>query len=273
LDYNFGELMDQYRKWYRLGCENRPFRGAFFEQIIKTVYGSLLRAGDVVIDGGCHGGYHTVPMCEILSERGLVIGFDAIPGLVRYLREKLESLGIGNALIINKAIGREVGVTEFTWVRDAEAYSGIRERGMSEEARASISKIRVALTTLDAEIGSLGLIEKIRFVKLDLEGGEYDTLLGAQQLMRMSSPLIVFENGRQRSADIYGYDMNDWFSLFERNGYSVYDVFGRGFVRDCWKAHDMPWYMFAAKRGEDIAFIETNLGVLISTLAEAYSNQ
>jgi len=264
---------DNSRKWYRLGCENVPFKGTFFEQIIKTVYSSLLRASDVVIDGGCHRGYHTIPMCEILSDRGLVIGFDAIPGLVRYLQEKLESLEISNALIINKAIGREVGVSDFTWVSDAEAYSGIRERGMSEEARASIQKIRVALTTLDAEIGSLGLIEKIRFVKLDLEGGEYDTLLGAQELMRASSPLIVFENDRQRSADIYSYDMNDWFSLFEGAGYSVYDVFGRRFVRDCWKTHGMPWYFFAAKRSEDIAFIETNLGVLISTLAETCSNQ
>lgn len=53
------------------------------------------------------------------------------------------------------------------------------------------------------------MTKEVGFIKLDLEGGELDTLRGSRGTLESNLTLVVFENGRQASADLYGYDKND----------------------------------------------------------------
>ena len=53
--------------------------------------------------------------------------------------------------------------------------------------------------------------ERIHFLKIDVEGGEFPVLKGAKNLLKSSKPTILFESGVGAS-DYYGTDAN---SLFE----------------------------------------------------------
>jgi hypothetical protein len=122
------------------------------------------------------------------------------------------------------------------------------------------------MTTLDAVIEEQHVVS-VRFVKMDLEGGEYDSLRGAAEMLRSAKPpLIVFENGRRASAELYGYSPDDWFELFTNAEYQIFDLFGRPFTKNDWLTESVPWYFIAARRIQDIEMVNRELPDLIESV-------
>jgi FkbM family methyltransferase len=262
-----------YTKWFAAGCNAGLGVGNFFEQIINIIYTNRLQEGDVAVDGGVNRGLHTFPMSEAVGESGLVLGFEALTIYVDLVEEELNHREIGNVRVINKAIGNKNGMTSFTHVAAASGYSGIIERnGIPDFAKESISVIEVPIVKMDDEVKLLGLQKSIRFIKLDLEGGEYDALSGATYIMKNHDPFIVFENGRNDSGNLYGYKKEDWFLLFNSNDYLLYDLFGRAFAPEDWTTGGMPWYFIAIKRDLDVIFVEQKLPQLIEDLYQTITS-
>ncbi len=261
-----------FQQWFQLGVNAEIGVGNFLEYVIQIIYSSILSPGDVAIDGGANRGMHSIPMASVVGENGLVIGFEAIPKLASDLSNKLTENRIENVLIRSVAIGDKTGFVEFHYVIDCDYRSGIKEQhGIPENFKGSAVKISVPLSTLDREVDGE---KRVRFIKLDLEGGEYHALRGAERIMNMDKPLIVFENGRETSAKVYGYQRSDWFALFHDREYEVYDLFGRRFAVEDWENYDrdksfIPWYFIAASRDSDKKFISDNLPHLIGVLATA----
>ena len=273
-DYKENPLRNfNYDFWNDLGCDTQIGVGNFYETIIEFVYRKVLQQGDVAIDGGANRGRHTIPMARVVKQSGLVIGFEAIPGLANSLAQKIGTQGLKNIQIINKAIGSKEGQSNFTFVAKNDAYSGLRMReGIPEDDQSSVENITVATTTLDLEITRKQL-SRVRFIKLDLEGGEYDALLGSREILDKMSPFIIFENGREMSARVYGYDKDAWFVLFERSGYKLFDLFGRPFAPQDWDNAGVPWYFVAVKRSIDKEFVHCQLPAMVETIANFYALQ
>ncbi|MBX3670105.1 MAG: FkbM family methyltransferase [Rhodocyclaceae bacterium] len=258
-----------YKTWFDTGRNDHLGVGEFFEYIIKALYTSVLKEGNMAIDGGANQGRHTFPMAKLVGNGGLVLGFEALPDYAARLRTALAAANVSNATIVNKAIGSRIGTTEFTFVPDCAGMSGIKERqGIPETAKKNITQIQVQLTTMDAELNEFPPDRIVRFVKLDLEGGEYDALRGAEFIMRYHQPLIVFEHAFDWSTKLYGYDKESWYDLFSRTGYSLFDLFGRPFAQANWGRRDTPWYMVAAKRIDDVEFVQRTLPALIEVIYE-----
>lgn len=251
-------------KYFKIGIDSRLGLGEFYEFLIKIIYSSILKEGDFTIDGGANIGRHTIPMAQIVGEKGLVLAFEPLSQCAEVLRSKCISQKLTNIVIIQKALGSTIGQTEFTYVLRNTGLSGIKQR--QDISTNEVRKITVPLTTLDYEIKNFN--KKVRFIKLDLEGGEFHALCGAQEILTYHAPFIVFENGREYSAELYGYDRNSFFNLFQKCGYKVFDVTGDIFSIDKWDLVEMPWYYIAVKRYEDIYFVEYNLPQLVEALYE-----
>ena len=256
-----------YDLWFQTGLSEAVSCGGFFEDITEGLYSLILRPGDITMDCGANAGRHTFPMRRIIGENGLMIAVEAIPDLAHSLDKKLESENFADVIIINMALGKEVGETNFNHVTGLDGWSGIAQRqDLPEWARGTVKTIQVPMVTLDRIVADLK-VPSVRFIKMDIEGGEYHALQGATQLMNSAQPpVIVFENGRQSSADLYQYSPADWFALFARANYQVFDLFGRPFNRQAWSQDGIPWYAIAAKRPEDIQLIQTRLPELIAPL-------
>lgn len=258
-----------YSDWYRLASSHELGIGEFFESIIQLCYASVTSRSDVVLDGGANRGRHTISMSRIVGENGLVIGFEPIPELAYQLRQKCNALRISNVRIEQVALGSpgpDDTMVEFHHVQKMDGYSGIRERrGIPEAARNSAVKISVPLSRLDSRVNPS---QSVRFIKLDLEGGEYHALLCAERIMTRNRPFIVLEGGREHAARVYGYTREEWFSLFYGRGYEVFDLFGRPFTGERWYESSIPWYFIAVSDESDRTFVRTALPNLIGCIYE-----
>lgn len=144
-----------------------------------------LKDEDIFYDVGAHMGYYTA-LGEEIIEGGEVHSFEANPELTRYL---YKNFGLSKKVhVVSRAVV-DVG-------REVDFYKARRELGSSFGSRFKLAgiqaqRLNVRGISLDEYVGKGHRPPTV--VKLDIEGGEYDALLGARHILENSSPVIVME--------------------------------------------------------------------------------
>ena len=215
------------------------------ESFVTEVGLACLRPGDCAIDVGAHKGRHAVPWARRVGRTGHVFAFEPLPRFaawiqLRRLRHWLPQLHVRRSAVANRR-----GHASFTYFPDRPAFSGLLQRD-APSARAT--QISVPLTRLDDRPWPK---HPLRLLKLDVEGGEYDALLGARNLLHTRRPRVIFECGRRSAADLYQHTADDLFDLFDHADYQVYTLGGRRFTRADWDL-DLPSWEFLALPRDDL---------------------
>jgi FkbM family methyltransferase len=226
---------------------NVPDVSEVYEEIIAALYMSRLRSGDRCVDGGAHVGRHTIPMARLVGT-GKVHAYEPIAETARSVVEHAKREGLLDRIELrHTALADSVGRREYVSFYDPlfplprSAYSGLRKGWTPENY--PYRTITTDVTTLDRDLSGT---DNLSFIKLDLEGGEFHALRGAENTIRSSRPLIAFENTRSGSARLYEYSADDFYGLFERLHYSVSDILGSEVTRDKWEwSPPMPFYCIA----------------------------
>lgn len=193
-----------------------------FEEMLRELYETLLRPGDNAVDVGAHAGDHALPLARRVAPGGSVLAFEPLDacrtGLEARIRaERLES----TVTVLPFAIGAEDAETEFVVAVDALAYSGLRERVYDVPTR--LERRTVQVRTLD---GFTARFPHLEYVKIDVEGGEYDVIRGARSTILRLRPVVSFEFGQSSFAK-YGITGLDMARLWNELGYAVFDIRGR----------------------------------------------
>ena len=141
------------------------------------------------IDCGCSFGSYSVPIAKLNSTDSKVIAIDASSVAIRRLKENVFLNDINNIEIYNLAIGKEEGYANFNEDLNLLPNSG------SFRFDSSGKKLRITTLDIILEQQSLDSFEVI-FVKMDLEGYEFDGLLGFKKNIVKYKPIILFEFSR-----------------------------------------------------------------------------
>jgi FkbM family methyltransferase len=141
------------------------------------------------IDCGCSFGSYSVPIAKLNSTDSKVIAIDASSVAIRRLKENVFLNDINNIKIYNLAIGKEEGYANFNEDLNLLPNSG------SFRFDSSGKKLRITTLDIILEQQSLDSFEVI-FVKMDLEGYEFDGLLGFKKNIVKYKPIILFEFSR-----------------------------------------------------------------------------
>ena len=219
------------------------------EAIIEAAYLSFIVNGDTVIDGGANRGRHTAPMASAVGLDGRVIAFEPLPMMQAQLLKRLGD-NKHRVTVVQSALTRpelDGGTSEFVCAQNRPGWSGLKQRNGLDPQVDTLETITVPTTTIDSWLGP---DEEVRFIKLDLEGGEFDALNGGIRALQ-TGPLVVMECGYQGSADLYGYCAEEFIQFFEDQGFTVLDFFGLPFDRQTWASPDL-WYIWAAPTGSDV---------------------
>jgi FkbM family methyltransferase len=179
-------------------------------QTVEVMF-QVLRRNLNGVDVGAHAGDILQRMVNI-APRGRHYAFEPLPHLAQELSKRFPQVIVHQA-----AVGDRSGESEFLFVENDPAYSGLRRRIYSRPDP-KISPIRVRVVTLDEVIPPN---ESIAFIKLDIEGGEFHAIQGAIETIRRSKPVIVFESG-SHSIGQYGVKPEDVYRFMaETLGYEL----------------------------------------------------
>lgn len=233
------------------------------EEIIEQFYRAWVRHGDVTIDVGANVGRHLFPLCEAVGSTGHVHGFEPVPSLATALDAQITKRNLASRIQFRQAaVSDAPGKATFYEVSDAPALSGLRAR----DDLSSDQKVRAFETdvvTLDTTIQG-----PVRFIKIDVEGAEFNVFKGARRILESQRPVVAFEDGRGRSAGMYGYQLSEFYEFFATCGYVVHDVFGFPIGMEMTKFAG-PWNFFAlpkdATEARDL-LISANMNVVWSRL-------
>jgi FkbM family methyltransferase len=139
------------------------------------------------IDVGAYKGDILAEMVKY-APKGTHYAFEPLPHLYKTLQKRFTSPQIK---IYELALSDFTGTSVFTYVASNEGYSGFKQRNYDRPDEV-ITKITVKVDTLDRVLPTNA---KIDFIKIDVEGAEFQVLRGAKQTIRKSRPIIVFEHG------------------------------------------------------------------------------
>ncbi|MEM0502998.1 MAG: FkbM family methyltransferase [Thermoplasmata archaeon] len=195
--------------------------------LLKKILKKNLNLSDNTIDVGCHKG----EILELLlkyAPNGKHFAIEPIPYFYERLKDKFPSVEV-----LPYALSDENSQSEFFWIKNKPAYSGLNKRTFSEKNN-NIEKIKVEVKKLDDIIPEN---ISINFIKIDVEGAEMKVLKGAQTTLKKNKPLIAFEFGIGGS-DYYQTNAADIFNFFENLNYKIYDLKGYLNNQPSYKLHD-----------------------------------
>jgi FkbM family methyltransferase len=171
------------------------------------------------IDGGAHRGLHTFPLSR-LPNCAVVYAVEANQDLARELAQQdwFNTTG-ARTVVVAAAIQHDPARETVTFMlSDSHAgRSGISSI-FKDDKEVTFSNITVPATTID----KLAADRKhpVKFVKLDLEGGEWNAVRGAADVMANDRPVFVMEHSIY-SPEINGYTQAEYLALFDQRGYQL----------------------------------------------------
>lgn len=144
-----------------------------------------LREDDIFYDIGAHLGFYTA-LAEHLAARGAVHAFEANETLCRYLRKNFAESG--RTHVACSAVAAAAGTVDF--------YDATDTDDSSESSRFNISgketrRITVPALTIDGYVAEGNTPPTV--MKFDIEGGEYDAILGGIATIQRHHPRILLE--------------------------------------------------------------------------------
>ncbi len=152
----------------------------------RKIYGSgeqAVKLGDVVFDCGANIGLFTSIALRAGARR--IIAVEPSPeNLECYRRNFSGAIDEGKIVLIPKGVwDKEDTLTLYVDPNDSKTASFMLKPKGAE------GKIQVALTTIDKIVADIGL-EKVDFIKLDIEGSESNALRGAARTIKRFKPRI-----------------------------------------------------------------------------------
>ncbi len=165
----------------------RPLsRESLFEMLAERrvdIYGGQqrgVRKGDVVIDCGANIGTFVAEALD--AGASLVVACEPSPGNTECLRRNFaDELSMGRVIVYPKGLWHETTILRLSLGRSPAGDSFLRE---------SATGMELPVTTIDALVSELAL-ERVAFIKMDIEGAERNALQGARDSIRRFRPRLA----------------------------------------------------------------------------------
>lgn len=176
----------------------------WFEDEIRFLRAAL-QPGMRAIDAGANFGVYTLALAQCVGAQGRVWAVEPGEQAANYLERSIATNGFGHVDLVRCALSRADG-------------SGFLQTGITPELRRLVrdgSSAAVAIRSLDSLAAERG-IDRVDFVKIDVEGEESNVLAGAAGFLQRESPLLMIEFWGDKKFN------TDIFAPLLRHGYDTY---------------------------------------------------
>jgi FkbM family methyltransferase len=199
--------------------------------------------GEIVIDVGANVGYVSAVAASCVGPSGEVHGFEPLTECFERL-QVLRRLNPDFRLVFNNvAAGAEKGLLSIGYNPQGDARNATLVPGKQR-----IENRQVPVWRLDEYIEeNISSPERIRVIKIDVEGFEFSVLRGLERFFTGSGlrPLIVCEIKPWEIRHL-GYTMNDFEAHMKGFGYQAYNLLRENMCVDLTALEDMETVLFRA---------------------------
>ncbi len=184
-----------------------------YDRLTKLIIRNHVEPDSNCIDIGCHKG-EILDLFLKYAPSGNHYAFEPIPEMYHSLEDRYGK----KCTVFPYALGDESGNATFNYVKNAPAFSGLKQRKYDVK-QPVIEKINVEIRKLDDLIPAG---TKTNLIKIDVEGAEYSVLKGAVRILQENKPMVIFEFGLGAS-DYYNTEPEEIFNFFsEISGMKIY---------------------------------------------------
>jgi FkbM family methyltransferase len=141
--------------------------------------------GDVVLDAGAHIGYYTLKAAQAVGDEGIVISVEPDPRNFKILQNNVRSNRLRNVKLINCALGSSAG-----YARLEMASNPLVSQLMKKSQNRNLHLIKVEVKTIDELCQEIG-VQRLDWVKIDVEGGASDVLRGGFKILRRPTRILI----------------------------------------------------------------------------------
>ena len=167
-----------------------------FELIVRMV-----KSGNVCFDIGANIGVYSVIFASLSGQDELVHAFEPVTHIRTKMYANLKLNGFVNANVNPFALGSSCANMTMYQIREGQFRGGVSSFVINEnydELGADAYEERdVEILTLDGYVEDRK-IDRIDFIKIDVEGFELDVLKGAKEVLKKFSPYLLFEYDPER---------------------------------------------------------------------------
>lgn len=131
------------------------------------------KTGDTILDVGAGVGTEIPAFSEMVGASGRVIAIEADPAAVRRLEKQAASLKSKNVTVLGVAVGGSDGTARLHVTKPG----GVQNSTVAAVADSAIVVPQRALAEILSDYG----VEEVAYMKMNIEGAEYDALVGLGQ--------------------------------------------------------------------------------------------
>jgi FkbM family methyltransferase len=171
------------RYWMPASNKQSCWASIYLAEMNRKIYTSgnqTIGPGDIVIDCGAHVGFFV--RAALKAGAGLVVAIEIAPDNLTCLKRNLAAeISSGKVIIYEKGV----------WDRDDHLDLNINDdnSGADSIVAKGDRSIKIALTTLDKIVKELRL-QRVDFVKMDIEGSEQNALKGSAKTLKEFKPKL-----------------------------------------------------------------------------------
>lgn len=191
------------------------------DAIERRLYLSLIKRGDVVIDGGANTGFLAKLFCGLVGREGEVHAFEPFPPTFNRLAQTTARYSRPPLFCNNSGLGDSEGEFEFTMPAGDAGQTSLRQHSIGSWANSpQVTRFQCAVTTLD-NYARESELKRLDFLKLDIEGAELLAIRGGRETLKRLQPLVYFELFPALLSN-FGFFPTDLFEELEGLGYSEF---------------------------------------------------
>jgi FkbM family methyltransferase len=199
----------------------------FHLKISNTLYvllSIILEKGDSFMDVGANIGCVTDKASWLVGRDGNVYSFEPSPTTMILLSKRIKGLNLKNVHLSQFALGSKESDGLLHEFKENFGGSSSLAYGLDTAPRQTlIGKTVIKIDTLDNFI-HVNNVEKIKMIKIDVQGFEIDVLDGARELLLSAQPPILFVEVEKGALEAFNYSCSDLINKILSFNYKIFSL-------------------------------------------------
>ncbi len=186
-----------------------------WEPDILHLFQKYIRPGNTIVEIGAHIGDFTLSASQAVGPKGKVFAFEPSSHNLSFLRKSLSENRIQNVTLIPKAVSNKSGQINLYLSKDNQGdhrtYNFSTQSATETVKTVSLNDYFTSLPT-------------IHFLKIDIQGSEFQALLGMSKLLQKRKIKILVSELYPEGLKQAGSSWQKYLKLLQKSGFNIYQI-------------------------------------------------